>query len=401
MDSFVRELSKDVKIYKESKVFKGYTLFAPCFSNYVWLIDMNGKVCHYWQMKHIPGLHGKLLTSGNLMYLGRGPDAYEELGGCASELIEVDWNGKEIWRLDDNRLNHDFEVLKNGNILVLRFEDILEEIQKKIKGGLPGTDLDGKRLGVQVREINRNKEVVWEWNNWEHFDVEKDIECPLSFKMVYGYTNSLDAFPNGDVIISVRHMNKVIRISKKTGNIVWEWGHGDLLGHQHDVSVLENGNILIFDNGLHRIPTKPEHSKEMSFLESSRAVEVNPDTNEIVWEYKDPMNLIYTHTAGGAQRLPNGNTLICEARTGILYEVTYDKEVVWKYESPFICKRPDIWGWTETKLIFQAHRYGLDYKGLNGKNLDPERFEWIIQEKSDETLKEEKRIKNRLAKAGY
>lgn len=100
---------------------------------------------------------------------------------------------------------------------------------------------------------------------------------------------------------------------------------------------------------------------------------------------------MYTHIAGGAQRLPNGNTLICEARTRIFYEVTYDKEVVWKYESPYICKRPDICGWTETKLIFQAHRYGLDYKGLKGKNLDPERFEWIIQEKSDEALKEEKK----------
>jgi hypothetical protein len=401
MGKFVRDLTKDVKIHNESKVYDGYTLFAPCFANFVWLIDMDGNICHYWEMEHIPGLHGKILPTGNLMFLGRGPGAFEELGGCASELIEVDWEGNEVWRYDDTRLNHDFVCLENGNIVVLRFEDIPDDIQKKIKGGLPGTELNGKRLGVQVAEITRDKKTMWEWNNWEHFDVERDIECPLAFRMVYGYTNSVDVFPNGDVILSVRHMNKVIRVSKKTGDIIWEWGHEDLLGHQHDVSVLENGNILIFDNGLHRIPKKPEHSKEMSFLESSRAVEVNPDTNEIVWEYKDPTNLIYTHIAGGAQRLLNRNTLICESRTGILYEVTYDKEVVWKYESPFMCQRPNIWGWSETKLIFQAHRYGRDYKGLKNKDLDPEKYEWIIRRKGGETIKMEERIKSRLAKAGY
>ena len=85
---------------------------------------------------------------------------------------------------------------------------IPDDIQKKIRGGLHGTELYGKRMGVQVREIGRNKKTIWEWNNWEHFDVEKDTECPLGFRMVYGYANSVDVFRNGDIIISVRHIMK-------------------------------------------------------------------------------------------------------------------------------------------------------------------------------------------------
>src|SRR5205814_214859 len=36
----------------------------------------------------------------------------------------------------------------------------------------------------------------------------------------------------------------------------------------------------------------------------------------------------------GAERLPNGNTLICSGVTGTIFEVTAEKEVVWKYTNP-------------------------------------------------------------------
>ena len=36
----------------------------------------------------------------------------------------------------------------------------------------------------------------------------------------------------------------------------------------------------------------------------------------------------------GAQRLPNGNTLICSGTDGTLFEVTAEKDIVWKYVNP-------------------------------------------------------------------
>jgi hypothetical protein len=51
--------------------------------------------------------------------------------------------------------------------------------------------------------------------------------------------------------------------------------------------------------------------------------------------------------------------------------------------------------------MFQAHRYGIDFEGLNNKDLDPDKYEWIIRKKDKETISMEERIKSRLAKAGY
>jgi len=400
--AFKRAMPNDVLIHDESKTYKGYTLFAPMMERYAWLVDMRGRVVHYWEMEHPPGVHGRLLKNGNLMWLGRGEGALEDLGGGATYLIEVDWDGKEVWRYDDRYLHHDFKVLDNDNIMILRFVEIPKDIQKRIKGGVPGTEMEnGEILGVSAAEINRKGEILWEWKNYEHFDPDNDIECPLANRLVWGYTNSIDVFPNGDVLLSFRHLNTIARISRETGDIIWRWGPKELIGHQHCATVLDNGNILLFDNGIHRKPMSPGDPHEISSFATSRPVEVNPDTDEIVWQYIDALHTLYTNFCGSAQRLPNGNTLICESRTGTIYEITYEKEIVWKYVSPFVVLRPEIWGWKESKLIFQAHRYGEEFEGLQGKDLDPERYEWFIREKPKEVTDEEELIAGRLSRAGY
>ena len=100
------------------------------------------------------------------------------------------------------------------------------------------------------------------------------------------------------------------------------------MGHQHDPTLLDNGNILIFDNGWHAL-TAP--------TPASRVIEVDPRTNQIQWEYKTkPGWDFFSAFISGAQRLPNGNTLICEGMTGRLFEVTYEGELVWEYTNPML-----------------------------------------------------------------
>jgi len=402
MANYIRSLSQDVLINKESKTYKGYTLFAPQFGNIAWLIDMEGNVCHFWEMKDPPGVNYYLNKKGNLMWLGRGDEALKELGGCASYLIEVDWNGNEVWRYDDPRLHHDFKIMDNGNIMVLRFETLPPDIQKRIKGGAPDTELpDGSMMGIQIQEITREKKVVWEWSNWEHFDFERHQECGLCNRLSYGYTNSVDVFPNGDPVISVREMNKVMRISKQTGDIVWEIGPELDLGHQHDVDVLPNGNITLFDNGVHRVPRGHDTPDEIASFCTSRVLEIDPLKSEIVWEYTDPTHIMFTNFCGSTEKLPNGNYFICESRTGTFYEITPEKEVAWKYISPFVIPRPDIFGWTAAKLVFQAHRYSADFEGFKERDLDPDQYEWTISKKDQTEIDEEEITRNRLTRAGY
>jgi len=403
MANYTRQMTKDVEIYKESKCFNGYTLFAPSFQNTTaWLIDMNGNVCHNWEMANPAGLNYHLLPSGNLIWMGRGKGVIEGLNAAATEIVEVDWDGNEVWRYDDNMVNHDFMVQENGNILAIRFVELSSDIQKKLKGGVPGTEINGKTYGNQIIEINRDKGIVWKWNSWEYFDPEKDHECSFCDRSIWGYMNAVDVFPNGDLVVSIRRMNKVARVSKKTGKIIWEWGQDKNLGHPHDVSVTDDGNITLFDNGLHRKIDNPgiDHI-DTSCYTASRALEVNIKTNEIIWQYVDPMHLVSSNFMGSVQKLPNSNYLICNSASGTFYEVTKEKEVVWKYISPFVLKIKQSLDWTLSKLIFQAHRYGPDFEGLKGKDLNPEQYEWAIQKKTKESVKEEEKILERLSRAGY
>ena len=104
-------------------------------------------------------------------------------------------------------------------------------------------------------------------------------------------------------------------------------------------------------------------------------MEVNPATNEIQWEYRaeNPVDF-YSTWAGSCQRLPNGNTLICEAALGRLFEVTHKGEMVWEYVVPF-------YGHVEgymlelSNAVHRCYRYSPDYPGLQGKNLDPRKLE--------------------------
>jgi hypothetical protein len=83
---------------------------------------------------------------------------------------------------------------------------------------------------------------------------------------------------------------------------------------------------------------------------------VDPRNNGIVWEHVDQSLFeFFSPYISGAQRLANGNTLICEGVHGRIFEVTAGGEVVWEYVSPFFFDepgRPGINNW-----VFRAFRY--------------------------------------------
>jgi hypothetical protein len=99
-----------------------------------------------------------------------------------------------------------------------------------------------------------------------------------------------------------------------------------------------------------RFPVKPVPA-------SSRPIEVNPATNQIVWKYQEafPQNF-YSDRTSNAQRLPNGNTLINEGMFGRFFEVTSVGKVVWEYVNPYFgpaSAAPAIQG----NNVFRAYRY--------------------------------------------
>ena len=84
-------------IKREAGVSPGYLLFGPLRSSSTYLIDNDGGVVHAWKGQYAGG-GGYLLESGNLLRMGRDPDALHfRAGGVSGYLQEVDWEGRIVW----------------------------------------------------------------------------------------------------------------------------------------------------------------------------------------------------------------------------------------------------------------------------------------------------------------
>ena len=399
MNGPIRTTEQSVTIYDSKEAYEGYTLFAPHYGRDLWLIDMKGRVVHHWKMEHLPGGDGRLLPNGNLLRLNKTlTEPLHFLGSVSSELVEVDWEGNTVWKHEDPYLHHDFFRLDNGNTLLNRHVLVPKEMVPKIKGGIPGTELKEGMWDNGFQEITPVGKVVWEWLGYQHQDPEVDVICPLCARTIWNYANGVYPTPEGGIIESCRHFNTISIVDRKTGKITWRWGSPYELGHHHNPSLLKNGNILVFDNGFHRQTTH-----EVADENYSRVIEINPKTDRIEWEYKDknPQNF-YSGICSSAERLPNGNTFICESSKGRLFEVTPDHEIVWEFFNPFYFE----WGRLGlTNLVFKAHRYGGEFEGFKGKKLEPRKFEWVLKEEektvSEGKEKQEEAVRRRLKKLGY
>lgn len=390
-----------VSKYDPSKAYNGYTLFGTSGSRDAYLVDMKGRFVQHWRLPHIHGNPGKLLPNGNLLIPQKIPGGpVLDLPGSGGQLHEIDWDSNLVWKYDDPYMNaHEFNRLKNGNTLIGHWTAVPSDIAAKVKGGIPGSEREGVIWGDCPREVTPDGKVVWEWVAHEHMDFETDVLCPLCPRDTLSYINSLTVLPDENILTNFRILNTVAIIDKGTGGFLWKWGPGEL-GHAHNPTLVDNGNILIFDNGFHR----PATSGGAGFA-YSRVIEVDMKTNEIKWEYKDenPFSF-FSPICGSAQRLPNGNTLICESTKGRIFEVTTEKEIVWEFTNPFYFPyRTKTLG--INNLTFRAYRYGPDYGGLSGKTLDPGRFEWVLQEKGpaeeEATQYKEKIVSRRLTGLGY
>ncbi len=350
-----------LSLYKPNKAYHGFTLLAPMQGTDAYLIDMVGNVVHRWQLPYNPGDYGYLLESGNLLISGRTNSGPLQIGGRSGIVMELDWESNRVWEYVDDTLHHDMCRMDNGNTMLLGWEKVPSDLAERVKGGKPGKTENGLWCDY-FREITSKGETRWEWHGYEHLDPASDAICPLHMRDEWTHSNTCEVLPDGNVMTSFRLLDTVAIIDKSSGDFLWKWGREEL-GHQHDPNLLDNGNILIFDNGWHTL-TSP--------TPGSRVIEVEPYSGKIQWEYKTkPGWEFFSAFISGAQRLPNGNTLICEGMTGRLLEVTGEGEVVWEYVNQFY-GYDDRFG--HANMVFRAYRYGPDFPGLKGQDLNPERF---------------------------
>lgn len=342
-----------LRAWDEEQTFPGFTLFAPSGGSTVYFIALDGSVEHRWQMPYATGNYGYLTDRGTLFYNGRVPEESDRYinsqpwkGGVA---LEADWNGNILWEVRHPDHKHDGRRLRNGNVMLMCITQLPAEIAERVRGGLPGTEHHGEMYGDYLVEMTTDGRIVWEWRSWEHLDPAEDvITAAQEPRHEWTHGNSVAELPNGDLVVSYRSISTVIIIDRATGAIRWKLG-APPLSHQHAPTPLENGNLLIFDNGTHRVDER---------LPFSRVIEVDVATKEIVWKYQEPRPMdFYSPNISNAQRLPNGNTLICEGAFGRLFEVTASGEVVWEYISPYFNVMNGQIRGPAVNTVFRAYRY--------------------------------------------
>tara|TARA_Y100000588_G_scaffold86298_1_gene91758 strand:+ start:427 stop:1419 length:993 start_codon:yes stop_codon:yes gene_type:complete len=296
----------------------------------VYLLNLNGEEVHHWRMPDPSGLYGYLLPNGNLFYGGKLRDdgwnrfqSWKRFKGGV--MMEVDWAGNKIWEHRDKDHHHDARRTSSGGAIYLTVELMDPALASRVKGGNPITGENGMWADVIV-EVDSGGNRVWEWHAAEHLDLELDVVTFNDSRDEWSHGNTVVPLDDDRVMFSFRNISTVGIINKSTGDIVWRLG-GEVLAQQHDPSLLSNGNILVYDNGSH----SAHHA-----LPFSRVVEVDPKTNQVVWEYSDnPAYNFFSPYISGARRLPNGNTLITEGMFGRMFQVTPEGDVVWEYINPY------------------------------------------------------------------
>jgi hypothetical protein len=397
--------------YDPEKAFNGYTLYAPMqlptpkwngvYSepSYAYLIDMKGNEVHRWHLPCPPGLHGVLLQSGHLLVSGidgnrddpdkpgSAPGYKYRMGGAAGYLFELDWEGNILFQYHDPYMHHYFDKLPSGNYIYVQWEKMPEAMRKDIRGGIKDsefTEEDGTltMFADNFIEINPKGKILWEWHAVDHLDFDKDIIGPIHGRGEWTHYNDVHFFmdENGreKLITTGRHVDcmhiidresgaiqkrigSVSYLDPETGCLEYRRSSGPItpqgittLGGPHAAHVIPEGypgagNYLVYDNGM--------------YGDSSRAVEYSKDStteNPIVaWESCQGVigRRHYSNFISGVQRLPNGNTLICDGAMGRFFEIaagTYN-EIVWEYVNPHT---PDP---LHNGTVFRAHRYGPDY----------------------------------------
>ena len=350
----VRRTRTGLIAHDPARAFQGYTLFTPMFGDgTVYLIDMRGDLAHTWRLPHRPGLYGYLLDDGHLFYSGKVMKDLERFEAWArfkaGAALETDWHGNILWEVNHPDHHHDARKLRNGNVILLCLRPLPGELHARVKGGLAGSEVGGIIYADYLLEVTTRGEIVWEWRSWEHLDFETEIITAQDRREEWTHGNTVAEMPDGNLVVSFRNISTVAIIERRTGTIVWKLG-GPPLAQQHDPRPLPNGHLTIFDNGAHR----RDHPAPYS-----RVIEVDPRTSAIVWEYRDQSHFdFFSPYISGAQRLPNGNTLICEGCDGRIFEVTADGAVVWEYVSPHFfveAGRPGLNNW-----VFRAFRYSAE-----------------------------------------
>ena len=405
----------------------GYVLIAPIGNEKAWLINAEKEIVHEWDCGRGAGNATYLLEDGSLLRTGKVPnDTFPARGGPGGSLRKIGWDGTVLWDYtvsDETMLaHHDVEPMPNGNVLVIAWEYHSPE-EAIAAGRRPDTtSVDGlwPEMILEIKPQGKTGgEVVWKWRLWDHLIQDYDATKPnygrveehpelvdLNYASRHGgdwiHMNSVDYNAELDqIVLSARwvceawvvdHSTTIAEAaghtggrSGKGGDLLYRWGNADayfgappedrMFFMQHDVRWIEEGSpgaghFLVFNNGDRNAERNfstvdefvPPLKDDGSYTLPRRGA-YGPD--DFTWTYKEEQDFL-SNRISGAQRLANGNTLICSGEQGWVFEVTPGGDRVWEVTLADVVPGSD--GRSRGGL-FRAPFYPAAFPAFRGKNL--------------------------------
>ncbi len=231
---------------------------------------------------------------------------------------------------------HELRILPNGHALLLGVDEETVDMSRIVPGGFSSAGV----VGCIIQELDRDKNVVFQWRSWDHFQITDAMHIDFTATWIdYVHGNALDVDTDGNILLSSRHLNEITKINRETGAIIWRLGGmnnqfhfvNDPIGfsYQHAVRRIANGNITLLDNGNFHTPP---FSRALEY-----ALDEQNKTATLIWQFRNtPDELGFA--MGFVQRMENGNTLIgwgagnptvTEVTAGgnKVYEMTFDDGV--------------------------------------------------------------------------
>ncbi len=212
---------------------------------------------------------------------------------------------------------HEGRIVSDTSYLILGIEVVKMDMSQVVPGGHPNADV---WVNI-VQERTFDGRTLFTWRSLDHIPVtDAADQLDLTTALVdYIHINSITKDSDGNILISCRHLDEIVKINRTTGAIMWRLGgsrskNNDFrflndttngffgFSHQHAASRTSAGTILLFDNG--NLKPEPQRSRAVEY----KLDEVNM-TAERVWQFV-PSPDIYGPTMGSAQELENGNILI-------------------------------------------------------------------------------------------
>jgi len=297
------------------------------------------------------------LSNGKLAYMHGVPRKWHLL----NDTLEVEKIVKAVGFKTDG---HDWDFDENGHLMLLGKAYRNFDMSTLVEGGNPEAEI----IDLIVQEFDENFNLLYTWNSADHFSIldgnEHSQYLDFTEKQIdYVHTNGISVDSDTSFFISNRHMDEITKIDRRTGDIIWRLGGkkneftfiNDELGfsHQHSIRALENGNILLFDNGnLHN----PQISSTVEY-----AINETEKTATLVKRYNRRPD-VYSNHGGATQRVHNGNTIISwgpywPSITEFHPDGTPALE--WDFTKHSFCPRIEKYKWETT--IFETDQHNIDF----------------------------------------